>query len=374
MNGDAQKPKYRKKFINEDSRRRKWLVLTDYQLVLNVIKHFSGFIKKLEITDGVVIPIDRDRLRVVNRYINRYSSDYLIDFKMVIKNNTLQEFTVPFTSVNQFECNLHLNEIGVDILPLNQLFPQLKRATFEMSSTQAYAMIDCTFPHLEAVKISLLHGSEEREQQGLIRNFLAKNTHIKSLEILHFSWEHVKLFSIYLRNLHNLTIISNEYDVVDTIHFDSVKHFHLPHKNDKFIMKLLFPRLESLRFTIDGRISNWEISLNNHRTVKKLHLSAGYEWRRDYVVRLTEKLRNLMEIEINGSRFLNIDDFEQITMRNCPKMTKVIQNLWHGYNGIEDDYMKLIERFGNIWNITERSNTEISVVFLRKNAMYQEQI
>lgn len=370
MDDDAYKPQ-RKEFENyaNSDWAPEWLILNDYKLVLNVFKYFSSNIQKLKITDGISVSIDRNRLKVVNQFVNRYASNYIKNLEIVIVEDTLEQFTLPFNNVEELKCQVSGKQLSDKVLPFNQMFPNIRKLNLEFCSTMGYTMIDCEFPRLEDVKIHLLHGSRYDDQQKLIRGFLEKNPQIKGLDIYEFTWEYVKYFSQLLPNLENVAL--NLYQFGDNIiQFESVKNAYFGFNVREYATKLSFPRLESLKFRYASEFLNeYRRFFNNHQTLKKLHVLEYYSSAFKQLVSLTENISNLVEIKLSCDKLVNGEIIKRFIQghSNLKKITfdTGVSNIYQ-----ESEAKALQKQFENEWHITISS--EYFFTFDRKNSSLLE--
>lgn len=116
---------YKPKF--EDTR-NKSVKIRNYDLALKTLKYFGGVIDQCELEAMTIMSSER---YAIMRYINKYASDSLTSLKLyyIRREESLEHFTVPFKRVEELEIYITMYGIAADIMPFNQLFPKLKRAT-----------------------------------------------------------------------------------------------------------------------------------------------------------------------------------------------------------------------------------------------------
>lgn len=226
----------------------------------------------------------------------------------------------------------------------------------------AYRLIDCKFSHLDTAKISLLFGSRLLKQQTLIEGFVAKNSQLKSINLLLFSWECVELFSKYLHNLENLTINLHDFGH-NTIRFENVKNVFIGGSCGEYATKFSFPRLESIRLIYStDLLSVWQNFFDNHKTVKRISLVEEFDIGCNDLPLLTRNLSSLADVEMRCATLIQMQQMN-VFFQNHPKLTKISFRELEHHGGRESEIQNFKEIFGMEWHITEQVN---GLVFERK--------
>lgn len=354
----------------------KRLMINDHQLALKVLRYFSSNFQTLVLNNRYSSGAANEILwKTVNQFVNRYTSDYLTHLKILIIDNTLEQYALSFKNVEIFEGGINVNRITGNVLPFNQMFPKLRKIELILSKAASFKIIDCEFAHLENVALSLSANAQEKENQNHIHGFVDKNSQIKILEILDFSWKSVEYFSQNLPNLVNLRL--NLKDIKsDKIEFKSVTIVDICEDNGNYATTLSFPQLESIKFRYSYRQRfEWTRFFNKHKTLKKLALDEityehhGYNRGRDDLVFLTENLTDLVEVKLSCDHLMTVQKFTQLieSHSNLMKFTYKLRGLYRVRNS---EIRNLREQFGNQWNITQIGNDNkefIDIILEKKN-------
>lgn len=351
------------------------LLITDHQLALNVLKYFSSNIQELFINGRYSRPSEK-LWKVVNQFVNRYASNFITKLKIYIMDNTLEQYTLPFNKVEILDGGINVNQIGNSVLALNKIFPKLQMIKLVLSETASFQIIDCEFPQLGDVSLSLFDDTISEENQKLIQGFVKKNSQIKSLSLFDSSWKNVEYFSQHLSNLVNLSLDSLNDVKSNKIEFKSVKNVKIFEENGKYATKLSFPQLENIHFRYSFHHRHeWTNFFRKHQTVKTLHLDEityehhGNNRGRNDLVILTESLSDLIEVEMSCDYPLHVQEFTQF-IQSHPNLMRIAYNFRGFYRERSSEIRILREKFENQWNITQigKDNIDfIELIFEKKN-------
>lgn len=165
--------------------------ITDLSLAEIILKHFGDLIKNLQISENFTNDILRRR-----------------------------RCSTPFPEVEHL--SVDIKEVTCDIGTFGQMFPKLRALDLTLQSDIDYSFIDCELPLLENLYIRLTNDSQQRMDQ--IERFMRKNPQIKSIVIIGFPQNYVKIINELLPNIENFTIPTiNTRN--DTVRLENVKHF-----------------------------------------------------------------------------------------------------------------------------------------------------
>lgn len=161
--------------------------IRNYELILRTLQTFGHVIKHLKL-DGMAI-VFRERKLTIMQFINKYTSESLTTLKIhYIKEDALAQFTIPFENVRELSVKIDILGLEVNVLPLSQIFPKLKKLTMHIQvdlfvKNLDLSFIDCEFSQLEYVYLIIGKRVEQRRDQ--IVSFLGNNSQV----------QHFKFFS-----------------------------------------------------------------------------------------------------------------------------------------------------------------------------------
>lgn len=293
----------------------KRLRLFDIDLSLKNIEHFGSAMRKIYVDNFSIDQFssrsNSDKSNRIFQSINKYAGDTLECLHMGrLKENTLQQLTDPFKKVEELGLEI-TDEIRAGSLPLNELFPNLRRLELKMMyATGDYSVLDCEFPHLEHITFEFDDRALQRRDQ--IEAFLRKNSHVKGVKVAFIPREFLKELPVLLPNIENLTLNIVFVDD-DVIQFDNVKHCkfynHIMYEYGK-TQNLLFPQLESLELSFSNREIErnvYDAFFEKHPHLKKLRLIWASE---SLALEVASKFPHLVEI-ILDDKVINVKNIRQ---------------------------------------------------------------
>lgn len=339
------------------------IVLIELDLILKTIENLGAGMRQIYVDNFSIdqfssSPNSENSNRVF-QIINKYASETLECFDLGrLKENTLQQLTEPFPKVEEVALEITEN-INAGILPLNQLFPSLKKLKLKMMyATGSYSVLDCAFAHLESITFEFDDRAWQRRDQ--IEAFLRKNTHVKTVAIAFIPREFLKEIPVLLPNIEHL-MLNTVFIDDDVVQFDHVKHCTLynhimyMYGNTSY---LLFPKLESLELVY----SNHEHERNvytkffeKHSNLKKLDLKRTSDI---LAVEVASMFPHLVEISLDSS--FRIENIHQIIESHKELQRMQLSN--YKYEKIQLEIIR--QQFGNEWRIHHFANSKHSEAIL----------
>lgn len=131
----------------------------------------------------------------------------------------------PTKNVEELSFAIYGDKCNDGPLPLNKLFSKLHQLELSLYSNINYSYIVCEFSHLDHLTLSISN-PDAWSRADQIEMFLAKNSHIRNVEI-HFTPQlSISLAEIskLLPNIENLTLHNTLELFNETAHFDHVKN------------------------------------------------------------------------------------------------------------------------------------------------------
>lgn len=317
--------------------------------ILSVLKHLGSGFQNLTIDNGWR-NLDQSDL---NPAICQYTSNSLKTLKLYnIREESFVNMTVPFTKLEELGFGMYLQKNGPVILPmpLNQLFPQLRRVV--MSFAEDIAFMDCEFPNLKHVIIN--NRGEKLDELGHFKGFVAKNSQVRSVILWDSPQDTLKLIHQHWPNLESLAIDVKR--IGDhAVRFNHLKDLHLRclyPLTSYPIEKISSSSLVSLRMVYVPSIADkWNTFIDKHN--KLTHLIADiYEAESiPGLTELTTRMRNLVEMTVYSYKGFTVESIERI-IQTHDKLLKLQLKPDHFLPFYRMAGMKLLqEKIGNEWNV-----------------------
>lgn len=286
----------------------KLIVINDLYTATEIIKHIGPVINRIEVRNKYIL---KNESMIVNQFIDRYCAKSLIHLDLdSIKINTFETFTSPFNKLEELAFSVDVEKVRVGTLPLNDLFPNLKRLHMKFHSYIDFKFINYAFSKLE--HLDLYASDIAWEQKRQIEAFVAKNLHVRSLEFSVADDYYIKDINEIFPHLENFTIQS--FDVGNAIiRFDNVKHFTLKTPFAPSIAKLSFPHLESLTFKYASTLFNeWMGFMRKHSNITHLDLTEFYKGTDVPLIELTAQLPELIVMKVTSKKCACVDIISQL--------------------------------------------------------------
>lgn len=227
----------------------KTILVYGLNVSLKVLRHFGPTIKKLKIQSKRFWADEEQRIiGFVNEYCVQSESLIQLDLQ-ITQHNTMKKLWGPFKSVV---------ELGLDIVysdmqeitthnqqTLNNIFPNIRNLTLSIKSSTNMDFIgqlpNLTYLSLKGDTINS-DAADTRHYQRLLR----RNPQIKSLKLVFYPNDFIRMVNLYLPDLESLSLWS--FDLRNyRIFFENVKKFELLSAIQGSPLKIAFRKLEELR-------------------------------------------------------------------------------------------------------------------------------
>lgn len=280
---------------------------------LQLFRIFGSEIRRLKITHPS---------HEMMQYINIFMSDSLVSLWLRHgKHDTLHQFSKPFNMVEDFtfspysynEDNDGSNRINADHMPLNQIFPNVRRLSLAIYVDEEIDSMYCEFPHLE--HFYFYHPSEQRIP-SILAKFFRINPHIQSINLGYLDQNMGNMLNIHLNNLQNLTVRIHSFNILENTTLDHIKHLKIEQcifwYNYTSMNNLLFPSIQSLDISYTQRaLPSWKFNIEyvqiassiwaefgrRHKNVRRLRIADVLEPDHN-IIEWMKEYQNLTEIEI----------------------------------------------------------------------------
>lgn len=323
--------------------------------VARMLRQFRG------VTEHLVI---KHSPTILSQYVNKFASDSLITLDIqYLNNDTFSYFTKPFTRLEEL---LLRDEIIGPHLPLDQIFPNLRKLSLNAYYDTDFSFIFCKFPLLEHFFID--HPFKTRNET-LLNNFFEKNPQIRSLKLSCLTQNMCNAINNHLTNVENMTIFWHNFDIENDTTFDHVKNFQVSRsmtsREPASIKRLFFPLLESIKIEYSYQLGDfWPDFCRKHKNVTFLEI-VNIE-RDSQLIKVIDQLPSVREITLKYARgnmpALNSRTITKIIERPQAKLQKLkLLDLYY-YGAEELD--KVREKFENDWNIDAEYYRRSSAIFV----------
>lgn len=315
---------------------------------LNVFKVFGDVFQTIKLTFCNNIEVKRWKL--VSKILNEYCSRTVKRLELNdIDESILNQFTLPFESVEKLTFSVNCNNLNVQ-KTLNELFPNLQSFELQLSYDLNYSFIDCELPKLEHLKMTVTRESWQKRDQieGLIR----KNPNIQSIELVGYIFpsNYIEVINQFLPNLQHFTLTWMNIEI-DAIHFENLKSLDIIQiENESTIEKLWLTNLKSLRFFYDPKFFDaWQQFFQRHTNISYLRFQQTFTRSVGNILinSLLDSLTNLIDV-----------NFECIFDISIENITSFVENHQHlqkfrfsfkGFTDNDESFMRT--RFENEWII-----------------------
>lgn len=288
----------------------KRLVITAHTLALDMLKHFGDVIQHLEIHDQTLAG---NNSIAINRMANEYTFASLTRLHLNGANaETFAQFTKSFEQVNELSCSIHQTQTG-NILPLNEIFPNLQKFTLSINPDIDYRFFDCHMPCLERLDISVTELQFTSNHSQLIANVLRKNAHVQAIKLRLFPSDYIVTVNQFVPNLVSLT--TDQFNIHNNfVHMENVNNFTLHTALPRSIDRLTFARLEAIKFIYDPEMFNeWMTFFGNHQHLKRLTFKMLSNVAiNDHLHRILLRLLGLIELTMINVNNMSIEDIMTI--------------------------------------------------------------
>lgn len=318
-----------------------------------LLRYFEGAIQNLKIESPPPMTIQN---------ANKYASESLTKLEMCyMYENPFKHFKKPFVNLEDFSLNCDTN-ITTEGLPLNQLFPAIRRLTLQSRGDIDERILGYEFPYLNHIEID----AKNMKENEIIFELFNKNRKIQSFEIGELSQDICNVINEHAMDLVNLTVSSINANVQNDTRFERVKNFKINY-DFHHIDRLSFPHLELL--DIVDIIDNYNIPdelnafIRKHQHLTRVKIRKVNRHESQTLNRMTNGFLNLCEITVEKSH-VRVQPISELLVRNL-QLKKL--NIISCYPSIED-VNSLREIFENEWDINEvhDGNEIVKLIFERK--------
>lgn len=333
------------------------IILENYDLVLLTFQTFGVDIKNLKMDLRAMAPEIRHKMY---QLITQYCSDTLKSLYLnQCDENTLDNFVVPLKGLEVLTMTSVLGS-STKRLQLNEIFPNLIQLNLQDVNILDANVLDVKLSQLKqfSVTVSIIYV----EIYEFIETFIKRNAQIRDLSLNYInSFNYLKLASGHLQHLErlqlNLAMLSEDYNG-PKIQFGNVKHLKMNWGSFDFSRVLSFNELESLDLIGDG--SECSEFAGQFVNLTELHLGQRDIEEQDPLI-LTEKLPKLKELLISSA-----SDFEEENIFHVIEASHNLEKFTLKFH-YGDFYDALQKRFGNEWDVNERTlEHEVEVHMVKK--------
>lgn len=291
----------------------------------------------------------------ISHLINKYTTESLIKLGLPpFENDTLTFFTKPFQFVE--ELSLH-SRIDSARMPLNQLFPSIRRFILRLYTDENMSLLLCEYPHLEHFDS---HNLYQPTNETIFGEFFRRNPQIRNLRMTKLTDTLCSIINEHLQ-VENLTTLSHGFRIEHKTTFAHVKFFRFQISGVTDIISSIglldFPILEHLRIEFSQDSTDiWKTFYKKHKHLNHLEIINVYSDNYDQLIQVTEEL-NLTEITLrhlaNPGYAIDADIINKIIERG-EKLMRL--NLW-GFYLSKDQVEMLRKKFESDWNIIEHGHS-----------------
>lgn len=327
--------------------------LFDFELSLDLLRNFGGEFKNLTIGNH---NIDNEHSAIINQFISKYCFDSLIKLDLgEIKEKTFQQFTMPFKNLEDLAFTIYkTDKISNETLPLNKLFPNLRRIKLQFSSEVNLIFFQYEFAQLEYIEIR-----SGAYMWGSIEKFLRKNQQIKSIYILFTEDIHSNYLNDINELLPNLETLEIHNDIKNVVHFENVKTLNLGLGLNS-IEKLSFSQLQALEmWYLLESFDTLKTFFRKNRDLRYLNMNSKWNDLKELeFFELTAELPELVDMTLSAvpTDWINIE-----TIAKFIDVHSKLKKFRFCFSISNNEFkVKLYQRFGNEWNIQEHNLGDIS--------------
>lgn len=330
----------------------------DLQSAADLLKFFGQTFRKLRIQNHDIFI---NHPAIMMKYFRHFGSKVLTNLNLDrIQEDTFRRFVRPFENVEDLSFSVNVSTVK-ERVPLNLLFPALKRLTLELRSDADYSFIAVEFKQLEHVFISALN--RPKEQMSHIEAFLSKNSHLRSIHLVAFFPDLVKSVANLLPKVVNLTLEAAPVKGDEIVQYDSVKHFKLYEQYPTSLKKLSFPQMQTLEMQFsDDMLNDWTAFLQKHKNISRLDVTQVDGQMQ--LLKLTAQMDNLTDISVECSTFIAMEEIAEFVDEH-KKLMKLKIAKFIGFNDTDVSFLR--EKFGNNWHIHLSDDDSITTLLLERN-------
>lgn len=306
----------------------------------------------------------------LNQFVNDYCSSSLKELVIVSREDiVLDQFMVPCKAVEDLTWTIKSNN-SIGSKPWSEIFPNLRRLSFNLNGNINVSFIDGEFSILENFKFMVPVANIDKYLKHF-EGFIKKNPTIQSIEMDKSHKWLIDVMNKYLPKLENFTL--GQYRRIP-FQLDHVKNFVYHSKTADYIYDISMPRLESLSMRVvlveENDCNAWILFFKKHPNLRRLHfkeIKTLFQSReRRYVEptlnKMVANLSKLVEADLECINQFLIYDIIQF-IRNHANL----QKLRFTFNHFSEGYQRQYFEFANESNMkgirTEYDDGKIGFVF-----------
>lgn len=323
----------------------KFIEIPESQWIEDVFKYAGKWIHKIAIESDNMY----NRSKLTDTIVT-YTAESLVELQLnYIECDTFESFTVPFTALEELHFSIDEGAPSANMLPLNQIFPNLRRMSVSLSIDLDNNLFDCKFSQLEHVEVSINYYNAKKQKDD-IECLLRKNPQIQSLTTWGYPSDYVITINKLLPKLANLTLYEFG-GLKETVHFENVKNLQMFEKAPNTLDKITFSQLESILMDFNDN-DEWMIFFKNHRNLNKLDI---YRVTEEQLLEITADLPDLMELKVQTDSYMHVD---VDTIIQIIQNHKRLMKFSFPAEPFEDFGMikKIRELIGNEWRVERLCN------------------
>lgn len=267
------------------------IVLDDYDTILHTFKNFGRVIKRLKLKTSILC--SNQIAELMGNLISKYPFDSLVDVEFEETNDKLFTYiTKSLESVESVRFEGTFLRAIPDGLPLNKLFPAVRRLELDSLTGDGLGFFNCHMAHLEHFSVDGIN----QESESCFADVMINNPQIKSVELNDNYPNFVEKLNELLPQLEELTL-SDFTPSNGCVRFENVTTFSTtlgyssPHS-------LHFPQLQTFYIQfIQERFAEYLSFVNEHNHLNHLNVEH-WDLNDSQFQQLTANLPNLMEITL----------------------------------------------------------------------------
>lgn len=267
------------------------IVLGDYDTILCTFKHFARVIRRLKLKASI---ISRNSVEeFMGNLLSKHPFDSLVDVAFEETNDEFFAYiTKSLESVESVRFEGTFLRAVPRGLPLNELFPAVRRLELDSLTGGGLGFFNCNMPHLQHFSV----GGINQESESCFADVMLNNRQIQSVEVNDNYPNFVEKVNELLPQLETLTLT----DFTPTngcVRFENVTTFSttLGYSSSH---SLHFPRLQTFQFQfIQERFAEYLTFLGEHNHLSHLNVNH-WDLNDSQFKQLTANLPNLAEITL----------------------------------------------------------------------------
>lgn len=333
---------------------------------LRFLKHFGPIIQRLTIQSKRFWVKEE---QTIMGFVNEYCSQSLVKLNLqVTSHDTMRKLAGPFENVDELTVNVVVSDIDEitthNYEKLNQIFPNVQNLSLSLNSNTKTDFVG-TLPKLRylSLKGDTSRPDSVRADTTYTERLLDQNPQIKSLKLVFYPPDFVRMVKLYLPKLEQLSL--GFFDLGnDRIQFDHVKTFELLSGDYGSPAKILFKNLEELRMWYSSRYAQEWIDffiMNPH--LKRVYVEDfGDNQSTLDLQSLITQIKDIEDITILSTKTIKFEVI--VKFIETHKQLKRFKYGSKNYDQHNAEFLK--KEFEKNWNISEFNGYYGGLMFERK--------